>query len=405
MQPDTPLNERAHVALKTLRGNVEACDYRGYDPYDALNSSVIRLLTLGTKAGRIAWTQFMRRFPINLRPLLGIRREWNPKALGLFLWGYARLYAQDPQPETRRCIQAIIAALKSVQSPHTSGPAWGYNFSWQSRAFYLPRYTPTIVNTAFIGHALLDAYAATGDNEALMLAKPIHRFLLDDLNRTPSGETFCFSYSPLDRTTVHNANLLGASLLARLQTYVTDPSLNEAAAGALAYSMQRQRPDGSWPYAETDYQQWIDSFHTGFNLHALRYLLATPVGAGFGDAYARGVDYYANHFFERNGAPRYYHDRLYPIDIHCPAQAVAFFAGMGSPHEDLTDRVLTWMLDELYDPTKGIFYFRKGRTLTNRISYIRWAQAWAFHALTTYVTVRHTRPDRVATYNEDTLNP
>jgi hypothetical protein len=39
------------------------------------------------------------------------------------------------------------------------------------------------------------------------------------------------------------------------------------------------------------------------------------------------------------------------------------------------------MLKNLYS-SQGFFYFRKGRFLTNRIPYMRWSQAWAFHALT-----------------------
>ena len=41
------------------------------------------------------------------------------------------------------------------------------------------------------------------------------------------------------------------------------------------------------------------------------------------------------------------------------------------------------MLDKMY--SGKYFYFRKGRFLTNRIPYMRWSQAWAFHALTEYV--------------------
>jgi len=38
----------------------------------------------------------------------------------------------------------------------------------------------------------------------------------------------------------------------------------------------------------------------------------------------------------------------------------------------------------MWDERRGYFYFRKGRYLTNKIPYMRWGQAWAFHALTEY---------------------
>ena len=52
-----------------------AHEWRGYDPYDGLNSPLARILP-GKKA-RQAWTQLHRRSPINLRPLVGIKPTLN----------------------------------------------------------------------------------------------------------------------------------------------------------------------------------------------------------------------------------------------------------------------------------------------------------------------------------------
>jgi hypothetical protein len=95
------------------------------------------------------------------------------------------------------------------------------------------------------------------------------------------------------------------------------------------------------------------------------------------------VHFYSENFFLADGTPKYYHDRVYPIDIHAPAQAIAFFSGEGQAYRELTDRVLGWTLEHMKDP-KGYFYFRKGRNWTNKIPYMRWSQAWMFHALTEY---------------------
>jgi hypothetical protein len=89
-------------------------------------------------------------------------------------------------------------------------------------------------------------------------------------------------------------------------------------------------------------------------------------------------------FFLEDGTPKYYHDRTYPIDIHAPAQAVCFFSREGKEYKDLTDRIVTWMLKNMYS-RRGFFYFRRGWFLTNRIPCMRWSQAWAFHALTEYL--------------------
>jgi hypothetical protein len=371
--------------IEAMLAYLASADYAGYDPYDALNSPVLRRLGARSKAVRIGATQFLRRCPVNLRRILGIRKGHNPKAIGLFLWGYTKLYALERTPQHLERIDYLLALLERLKSKGYSGNCWGYNFDWQSKAVLRPKGTPTIVNTSFIGHALLDCYESTGRLQALELALPIKEFLVRDLHRTCRGDTFCFSYTPIDTEVVHNANLLGASILARLARYGGDDALASTARASLRYSLNHQRPDGSWFYADTDTQKWIDSFHTGFNLQAIRYIRDAGLGGEYEDAYRRGVEFYAHHFFLEDGTPKYYHDRVYPIDIHAPAQAICFFAREGAAYHGLTDRVLNWMLQHLYSG-RGFFYFRRGRLGTNRIRYMRWSQAWAFHALTDYVS-------------------
>jgi hypothetical protein len=166
--------------------------------------------------------------------------------------------------------------------------------------------------------------------------------------------------------------------------YGDDHSLESVVLASVAYSMRSQRPDGSWFYADTDIQSWIDSFHTGFNLQAIRYVLDTGLAPQWRAAYEKGVRYYAERFFLGDGTPKYYQDRVYPVDIHAPAQAISFFCQEQEVYQDLTDRIVAWVLANLYSG-KGFFYFRKGKFLTNRISYMRWSQAWAFHALSEYL--------------------
>lgn len=369
--------------LDNLMAYVEAADYAGYDPYDALNSPLIRRIGAKSKFVRMAATQLLRRSPINFRPLLGIRKGHNAKGIGLFLWGYVKLYALTKEPRHLERIDYLLGMLERLRSPGYSGNCWGYNFDWQSRTAFRPAGMPTIVNTAFIGHALLDCHELAGRQQALDLAISIKDFILNDLRRTSVGEAFCFSYTPVDDDLIHNANLLGASILARLTHYCQDERLAEAIPASVSYSMRRQREDGSWFYGEAATQKWIDSFHTGFNLQAIRYILEAGFASEHKDAYHKGVEYYAKSFFLPDGTPKYYHDRVYPIDIHAPAQAISFFSQEGPEHADLTDRVAAWMTTNMCSD-EGFFHFRKSRLLTSRIPYMRWSQAWVFHALADY---------------------
>lgn len=376
--------------IDEMLGHIESADYAGYDPYDALNSPVLRVVCRPSKWMRIAATQSLRRCPVNLRPLLRVRKGHNPKGIGLFLWGYLRLYAIERRPEYLERIDYLLDLLEGLKCSGYSGSCWGYNFDWQSRTYLRPKGTPTIVNTAFVGHALLDCFDLIDRSRARKMAVSIGDFILHDLNRTHADDAYCLSYTPLDRAVVHNANLLGASILGRLGRYVDDDRLAPAALSSLRYSMRHQREDGSWFYADTAKQKWIDSFHTGFNLQAIRYLREAGLAGEYRTAYERGVRYYAENFFLNDGTPKYYHNRIYPIDIHAPAQAICFFSHEGEQYGRLTDALVEWMLDHLYGGD-GCFYFRKTKLGVNRVPYMRWSQAWAFHALTEYLYLQSER--------------
>jgi len=219
------IQAKVQNCIQEMLSYIESEDYAGYDPYDALNSPFLKRIGAKNKWVRIGATHLIRRSPINLRPLFGIRKGHNPKGIGLFLWGYSRLYALTKEQRYLERIDYILNLLEQLRSEGYSGSCWGYNFDWQSWTFMRPKGTPTIVNTSFIGHALLDCYELTGKQKALEMAIPIKAFILDDIHRIGSNGMFCFSYTPVDTEAVHNANLLGASILARLIRYCEDNQL------------------------------------------------------------------------------------------------------------------------------------------------------------------------------------
>jgi rhamnogalacturonyl hydrolase YesR len=370
-------------SLRKLREYAENEGFKGYDPYDALNSPILNTLSMGSKLFRIIFTQTLKRFPINLRAFLNIKKDYNPKGLGLFLWGYAKLFKVEEKDEYLEKIRYLLRMLENLRSRGYSGNCWGYNFDWQSRNTLLPKFTPTIVNSSFIGQALIDVYKYTKIEKALEMAVNIKDFILKDLNRTEENGAICFSYTPIDHTPIHNANLLGASLLIRLFKYSQDHEVKDIALSSLAYSMKYQKKDGSWPYGESGLRAWIDSFHTGFNLQSILYFLEEGFADEYTQAFEKGVTFYAENFFLSDGTPKYYHNKIYPIDVHSPAQAVVFFSRMGETYRELAKQIVQWMINNLQNRA-GFFYFQKSRYYINKIPYIRWAQAWAFHALTEY---------------------
>jgi hypothetical protein len=359
--------------------------FSGYDPYDALNSRLLSACSARSKILRIAFTQALKLSPINLRPLLGVPKGINPKGLGLFLSGYLKLYGRGMDKKWIEPISGILPLLEQTRSKGYSGHCWGYHFDWQSRAGFTPKYTPTLVNTAFVAHAYLDAHALLGGRQYLDAALGAAEFILKDLNVHRDGDMVCFSYTPFDHTRVYNATMLGSGLLSRLFALTGDKRFVGPAKASARFVVRKQRPDGSWPYADSSFQKWVDSHHTGFVLEALFDHIRYSGDLELMEPLKRGLDYYRRHFFLDDGHPMFYNDRRYPVDIHCPSQALVTFTRLHSVQDNraLSGKVAEWMITHLQDE-RGFFYYRLGNHYVNKIPYIRWSQAWAFHALTTY---------------------
>mgnify|MGYP003656207267 CR=1 FL=1 len=251
-----------------LQAYCENENYKGWDPYDGLNSWVIQKTPFGkSRFLRLVWIQLFKRNPINFRPLFGVKKEYNPKGLGLFLIGYCNLYKVNNKPEYLTKINFLADQLLELKIKGYSGACWGYNFDWQARAFFQPKYTPTVVATTFITEALFKAFEITKNEVYLETGLSASKFVLNDLNKSydDTGD-FTFSYSPLDKTQVYNAGLLGAKLLCLVYNYTNEAALLENAKKVVSYVCKKQKKDGSWTYGTLPFHQWIDNFHTGYNL-------------------------------------------------------------------------------------------------------------------------------------------
>ncbi len=370
-------------SLRSLENYIEKEEYKGYDCYDALNSPVLSALSLRNKNIRIAFIQALKILPVNLRPILFVPKGYNPKGLGLFLSAAANLYRATEDKKYLKKLNFLTNLLSQMSSKGYSGHCWGYNFDWQSRVFFVPKYTPTIVNTSYVGHAFLDAYEVSGNEEYLRTARSACEFILKDLFQSKEDDRICFSYTPIDQLKVHNANILGAGLLARVFSFTGEGLLEDHAGRSVAYVMKYQNSDGSWYYAETDIQSWVDSFHTGFVLESLKHYMDGTGNKDYENHLRSGFDFYIKRFFLEDGTPKYYHDRVYPIDIHSAAQGLVTLTKLSNRHPEAIktrDKLIRWAVTNMQSK-KGYFYFQKRKYFTNRIPYMRWSQAWMYHAL------------------------
>jgi len=394
IQRQTIMSEKGNVPGKatwtgiqdTAQALLEYCrraDWAGYDPYDALNSRLLAHTPfMRSQYFRIAAIQGVKRVPVNLRPLLLIKKEKNPKSHALFLQALLRFKKQDALPQPGM-IERIINEIVKMRSENNSHWSWGYSFPWQTRTHLVPRGTPNLVCTSFVANALMDAYESTGDERCSAMAVSAADYILEELYWSGKGRSG-FSYPlPGLRTEVHNANFLGAALLCRTAAVTGNSKYLEPALGTVRYSASRQREDGSWSYGESSRQRWVDNFHTGYNLCALRSIARFADTTEFDGSIRQGYEYYRTEFFREDGAPKYYHDRVYPLDIHSVAQSIITFLEFRDHDSESLKRALDvykWAKEHMLD-AQGYFYYQIHPWYTNRIPYMRWSQAWMLLAL------------------------
>lgn len=359
-------------------------NWAGYDPYDALNSRLLASSSLyRSRFCRLAVTQALKRSPLNLRPLLGIPKTQNPKAIALFLSAVLKAPElcgnEEPDPAT-----ALVERLVALRSPKDSRWCWGYSFPWQTRSIVVPRGAANLVCTTFAAQALLDLYEVRHCAEHLAMAASAAEYILQDLYWSDGKGQAGFGYPlPSVRNQVHNANFLAAALLCRVYRLSGEERYLGPALAAARYSAAQQRADGSWAYGEAETQQWIDNFHTGYNLCALRSIERDAGTSEFDLCLQRGFTFYRSRFFREDGAPRYFHDRTYPIDIHCVAQSILTLVQLHDLDPDnirLASSIAWWARRHMWDE-RGFFYYRLLRFGTVRTSYMRWSQAWMLLAL------------------------
>jgi hypothetical protein len=376
--------ERAYLSLAAW---CRERDYAGSDPFDALNSRLFQATPLkSSRLARLAWTQLFKRSPVNLRRLARVPAEKNSKGTALFALAQLSRWRATKQQRAADEARSLLNNLLAARIENLSGAAWGYNFDWQGRAFFAPRGSPTIVPTAFAARALAEAARDFRDEQYLRVARSACDFILRDLERTvETPSEICWSYSMHDRTRVFNASLLAAETLAAVGALTGERDLTEQAMRGARYVVNQQRADGSWAYGADSYQSWIDNFHTAFVLTSLARIMNvnSEARAEFQMATERGLAFWRASFFQSDGWPKYFHDRLYPADAHSAGAAIVALVELrplDAATLELAERVALWAIRNLRDE-RGFFYYQRRRFHTVRTPYMRWSQAWMLYAL------------------------
>ena len=372
---------RIEGGLDRLAAWVEGHDYCAYDPGDG-QMSHLSALTFGNQTLERLLTAVVLRSPFNIRPLLGVSPHVSTKGMGYMAWGYLRRLQStgDPHFETkaRYCLDWLLAH----RSPGYDDLCWGNAFTFTTRAGRIPKGEPTIVWSGLIGQAFVEAYEILADERYLDAANSVCDWIMK-LPREETQSGSCLSYVAFRQVSIHNSNMLGAALLARVGAIRDRRDALDLAQAAMRYSCARQSRDGAWFYGEDPKYHWIDSFHTGYNLDSLKRYADCAHDSAFSDELMRGYAYFRRNFFEADGRIKYFNDRLMPIDIQCAAQAIdtlSFFSAQDPAALDLACVVALRTIDQMQDPS-GYFYYRDLGWIKIKTPMFHWGQGTMFKAL------------------------
>jgi hypothetical protein len=371
-------------SIARLSGWLERNDYKGYDTFDGLNARFVRPLTFETKLLRMVLQQGIRRFPINLRAILGVEKNHSSKGMGFLARGFMRMNQATGDVVWNQKAEMALQWLTDNKCTGYRGACWGNHFDYQSRSTYVTKNVPSVVWTSLIGHAFLDAHEHFRRDSFLQTAVSACEHIILDLRAHADGDTHCIHYFPTSTHQVHNANTLGGSLLARTSSFTGNQEFREFGEKAIGYTAKYQKPDASWDYGEMSNLRWVDNFHTAYVLDSFKYFVESTGDLRFDGQMMKGYEYWRNTFFGADGTPRYYNHKTEPLDIQCSAQAIdtlVFFQNRDPDSLQLAIKVANWTIKNMQD-SSGYFYYRRySPWLVNKTPTLHWGQSTMLCAL------------------------
>lgn len=374
------IEHRLEESLARVVRWVQDHRYLGYEPADG-NASVLFPLTRGRVLPMRVLQQIVLRAPFNIRPSIGVRPHESAIGRGYVAWGYLVMCRRATSPLIRNEAKACLEWLMGNRAHGYDEFCWGDPYDYATRGGRRPCGEPLLIWTALIGQAFLEAFEVMGDEQYLRVAESIGRWIL----KLPAEQTdtgLCLSYVAYRQSSIHNSNAMGAAFLARLGSLTGNQEALAIARSAMMYTCTRQRTDGSWFYAEDPKYHWIDNFHTGYNLSALKTYRTASNDHSFDEQLSKGRQYFTSKFFEHDGRPKYFHDRTYPVDIQCAAQSIETLASFSDDPECLTQalKVADWTIDNL-QAADGHFCYRDLGWAKVSTPMLHWGQATMVKAL------------------------
>jgi len=228
-----------------------------------------------------------------------------PIADAHYAMGFAYLHRVTKAP---RHLERAIHFLEVLEATRCAGfqhHAWGYPFDWQTRNGILPRGTPLITTTPYCYEAFEAVYQIDRNPRWRAIMQSIAEHVYQDYQDFETGpDSATCTYTPTGGEKVVNASAYRAFTLFSAWREFGDERYRVAAKRNLNFVLQSQQSDGSWPYAVDGARPFVDHFHTCFVMKALAKIEALTGHEKCKQALTRGVAFYIENLFDRDGLPR-----------------------------------------------------------------------------------------------------
>lgn len=286
----------------------------------------------------------------------------------------------------------FLEVLKQTRCAGFQEYCWGYPFDWVTRNGTIKAQTPLITSTPYVWEAFQTVQERSPTEEWRAVLASIVRHALTDIKDFPrSAHASACSYTPYDSGGVINAAAYRAFLLTSASVFFGDEAHWRVAERNLAFVLENQNADGSWPYAVDGVRDFVDHFHTCFVMKALAKIHALTGHQACLDALARGLEYYVANLFDEDGLPRPFARAprltVYKRELYDCAECINLCLLLRDRFPECGPRVEAVVAGVLRDWVKpdGSFRSRKLFLGWDNVPMHRWGQSQMFRSLAFYL--------------------
>jgi hypothetical protein len=218
-----------------------------------------------------------------------------------------------------------------------------------------------------------------------------------------SDQASSCGYSPDDtRGGVVNAAAYRAFALTSASRVFDKEEYWRIAERNLAFVLESQNADGSWPYAKDGARHFVDHFHTCFVMKALAKIHTLTGHRGCFDALTKGVSFYLDQLFAEDGLPKPFATAprltVYKRELYDCAESINLCLLLRDRVPAVQEKLDVVVAGILRDWTKPDGSFRSRQLMFgwDNVPMHRWAQSQMFRSLAFYFSEQR-KATRVAT--------